>query len=493
MQLSGEGSLQVMANLVIKKKNEVYLQIDCDPHIRHELQDEFTFDVPGAKFMPQYRSKYWDGKIRLFNLQKRQIYVGLLDKIVQFCRRYDYDYEFENSKFYGLPYQETESVSHEGVKDYLTAISKYKPRAYQIEGVFDALQKNRRLLISPTGSGKSLMIYAITRYHTEYKRSTLIIVPTTSLVEQMYKDFIDYSWDADTHCHKIYAGKDLLSKKPVIISTWQSIYKLPKTWFERFDVVIGDEAHQFKSKSLVSIMTKLYDTKYRYGFTGTLDGTQTHKWVLEGLFGPSYKIVNTKELQEKGYLATLNIKVLLLKHEPTTFDTYEDEVQYLITHEKRNKFIKNLAWDLKGNTLILYSRVATHGEVLYDIINKDERKIFFVHGGVDVEERESVRQITEQENDAIIIASFGTFSTGINIKNLHNVIFASPSKSRIRTLQSIGRVLRKSKDKLNATLYDIADDCKKKSKQNYTLNHLIERIKYYNEEKFSYEIIQIKI
>ena len=493
MQLSGEGSLQVMANLVIKKKNEVYLQIDCDPHIRYELQDEFTFDVPGAKFMPQYRSKYWDGKIRLFNLQKSQIYVGLLDKIVQFCRRYDYEYEFENSKFYGLPYQETESISYEGVKDYLTGISKYKPRDYQIEGVTDALQKNRRLLISPTGSGKSLMIYAITRYHTEYKRSTLIIVPTTSLVEQMYKDFIDYSWDADTYCHKIYAGKDLLSQKQVIISTWQSIYKLPKTWFEKFDVVIGDEAHQFKSKSLVSIMTKLYDTKYRYGFTGTLDGTQTHKWVLEGLFGPSYKIINTKELQEKGYLAKLNIKVLLLKHDPTTFDTYQDEIEYLIGHEKRNKFIKNLSWDLKGNTLILYSRVATHGEVLYDIINKVERKIFFVHGGVDVEERESVRQITEKEDNAIIIASFGTFSTGINIKNLHNVIFASPSKSRIRTLQSIGRVLRKSKDKLNATLYDIADDCKKGSKQNYTLNHLIERIKYYNEEKFSYEIIQIKI
>ena len=493
MLLSGEGSLQVMANLVIKKKNEVYLQIECDAHISHELQDEFTFDVPGAKFMPQYRSKYWDGKIRLFNLQKGQIYVGLLDKIVQFCRRYNYEYEFENSKFYGLPYEETESISYEGVKDYLTKISKYKPRDYQIEGVFDALQKNRRLLISPTGSGKSLMIYAITRYHTEYKRSTLIVVPTTSLVEQMYKDFIDYSWDADTYCHKIYAGKDLLSKKPVIISTWQSIYKLPKTWFEKFDVVIGDEAHQFKSKSLVSIMTKLYDTKYRYGFTGTLDGTQTHKWVLEGLFGPSYKIVNTKELQEKGYLATLNIKVLLLKHEPQVFDTYEDEVQYLIGHEKRNKFIKNLSWDLKGNTLILYSRVATHGEVLYDLINTNERKIFFVHGGVDVEERESVRQITEEQNDAIIIASFGTFSTGINIKNLHNVIFASPSKSRIRTLQSIGRVLRKSKDKLNATLYDIADDCKKGSKQNYTLNHLIERIKYYNEEKFSYEIIQIKI
>ena len=491
--MNGDVSTLVMADLTIRKKNEVFLRIDCDPHIRHELQDEFTFDVPGAKFMPQYRSKYWDGKIRLFNLQKQEIYVGLLDKITSFCKRYDYEFEFENSKYYGLPYEETESISYEGVKDYLTRISKYKPRDYQIDGVTDALQKNRRLVISPTGSGKSLMIYAVTRYHVEHKRSTLIIVPTTSLVEQMYKDFVDYGWNVDGICHKIYAGKDLMSQNPVIISTWQSIYKLPKDWFNRFDVVIGDEAHQFKSKSLVSIMTKLYDTKYRYGFTGTLDGTQTHKWVLEGLFGPSYKIVNTKELREKGYLATLNIKVLLLKHDPKRFDTYQDEIEYIIGHEKRNKFIRNLVLDLKGNTLVLYSRVATHGEVLFDLINKDDRKVFFIHGGVDVEERESVRSIAEVESNAIIIASFGTFSTGINIKNLHNIVFSSPSKSRIRTLQSIGRVLRKSNSKLSATLYDIADDTKKGSVQNYTLNHLIERIKYYNEEKFNYDIIQIKI
>ena len=492
MLLNGVGSLQVMANVVIKKKNEVFLQIECEPHVAHELSDNFTFDVPGAKFMPQYRSKYWDGKIRLFNIQKNEIYVGLLDKVTSFCKRHDYEFEFLDSKFYGLPYEENDKISEEGVKDYVTAISKYKPRGYQIEGISDALKRNRRLIISPTGSGKSLMIYAITRYHTEHNRRVLIIVPTTSLVEQMYKDFVDYGWDVEEVCHKIYAGKDLLSKKNVIISTWQSIYKLPKTWF-KYDVVIGDEAHQFKSKSLVSIMTKLYDTKYRYGFTGTLDGTQTHKWVLEGLFGPSYKIINTSDLQEAGYLAKLNIKVLLLKHDPKIFDLYEDEVQYLISHEKRNKFIKNLALDLKGNTLILYSRVATHGQILYDLINTNERPVFFVHGGVDATEREEVRELTEKENNAIIIASYGTFSTGINIKRLHNIIFASPSKSRIRTLQSIGRVLRKGVGKVNATLYDVADDTKKGSKQNYTLNHLIERIKYYNEEKFNYEIIQIKV
>ena len=443
--------------------------------------------------MPQYRSKYWDGKIRLFNIEKKEIYCGLIDKLQVFCDRHGYSFEFENNKFYGLPYEENEMVSQEGVRDYLERITNFKPRDYQVEGVFDALRRNRRLLISPTGSGKSLMIYGVCRYHVEASRKVLIVVPTTSLVEQMYKDFEDYGWNVQQHCYKIYGGKTRIAKKDVVISTWQSIYKMDRKWFGQFDVIIGDEAHQFKSKSLIGIMSKLADAKYRYGFTGTLDGTQTHKWVLEGLFGPSYKIINTKELQEAGYLAKLNIKVLLMKHDPQVFETYEDEVQFIIGHEKRNKFIKNLAHDLKGNTLILFSRVAAHGEVLYDLINTSERKVFFVHGGVDTEERETVRQITEQENDAIIIASFGTFSTGINIKNLHNVIFSSPSKSRIRTLQSIGRVLRKSENKLKATLYDIADDCKKGSRSNYTLNHLVERIKYYNEEKFNYDIISIKI
>lgn len=243
-------------------------------------------------------------------------------------------------------------------------------------------------------------------------------------------------------------------------------------------------------------MTKLCDAKYRYGFTGTLDGTQTHKWVLEGLFGPAYKIIRTEELIKKGYLANFNAKILILKHTPQKFDTYEDEVQYLISHAQRNNFIKNLACDLKGNTLVLFSRVETHGQVLYDMINsnvKEDRKVFFIHGGVDVEERERARSITEAESNAIIIASYGTFSTGINIKNLHNVIFASPSKSRVRNLQSIGRVLRKGSNKFTATLYDIADDCSYKSKKNYTLNHLIERIKIYNEEEFNYEFVNIRL
>ena len=482
-------------DLTISKKNEVFLKIDStEPHIFCELSDIFTFEVPGAKFMPQYRNKYWDGKIRLFNQANGEIYVGLLDKIISFCKKSDYQYEFVHSDFYGTPFEENGFISLEGVKDYMNKITRYEPRQYQIQGVFDALKYNRKLLISPTASGKSLMIYTITRYMVDKGHSVLLVVPTTSLVEQMYKDFIDYGWNSDENCHRIYAGKEKHTDKPVTITTWQSIYKLEHSFFKRYGCVIGDEAHLFKSKSLIRIMTKLHDAKYRFGFTGTLDGTQTHKWVLEGLFGPAYKIVRTDELIEKGHLAKLNIKILLLQHESQRFDTYEDEVQFIIQNERRNNFIQKLTLDLKGNTLLLYSRVESHGEILFNIINSDtNRKVFFVHGGVAAEEREEIRKITEEESDAIIVASYGTFSTGINIKKLHNVIFASPSKSRVRNLQSIGRVLRKGKNKTKATLYDIADDTTYKSQKNYTLNHLIERVKIYNEENFNYEIVPIKM
>ena len=486
-----------MSHLVISKKNEVYLKINAEPHIYYELSDQFTFDIPNAKFSPAYKKKYWDGKIRLFNTQKGEIYIGLLDRIIQFCKDHEYTYEFIDSEYFGLPFEVNDMISLEGVKDYMNAISKYKPRDYQIEGVYDALRHNRKLLISPTASGKSLMIYSIVRYYVGNKKNILIVVPTTSLVEQMYKDFEDYGWNVSSFCHKVYAGKERETDSQVIITTWQSIYKLPRKYFERFSVVIGDEAHQFKSKSLISIMTKLDGAKYRFGFTGTLDGSETHKWVLEGLFGPSYKIIKTDELMKKGHLAKLDINVLLLKHPPNKFENFEEEVQYIIGHNKRNNFIKNLALDLKGNTLILFARVEKHGEPLYNLINSnniiENRNVFFIHGGVETEDREKVREITEKENDAIIVASYGTFSTGINIKNLHNIIFASPSKSRIRNLQSIGRVLRKGNQKTRATLYDIADDISYKSRKNYTLNHLIERIKIYNEENFDYDIVNIPL
>lgn len=484
-----------MADVVIKKKNEVYLTVICEPHIKYELSEYFTFEVPNAKFMPQYKRRLWDGKIRLFSPAEGEIYVGLYNYLTEWLCIKGYTYLNEENKFYGNPVETNDLISPAGIVDYVKSLNiPFKVRDYQYKAIYEALKNNRKLLISPTASGKSLMIYSIVRYFTAKDFNTLIIVPTTSLVEQLTKDFQDYGWNSEDYCHKIYAGKEKTSNKPVTITTWQSIYKFPKAYFEKFDAVIGDEAHQFKAKSLTTIMTKLHNCKHRIGFTGTLDGTNTNQLVLEGLFGPVNKVIKTKKLIDKGYLSHLKINILLLQHGELSFESYQEEMDYICRHERRNKFIKNLAISQEGNTLILFAMVEKHGKALYEIINNEvgkNRKVFFVYGGVDTEERELIRELTEKESDAIIIASYGTFSTGINIRNLHNVIFASPSKSRIRNLQSIGRVLRKGDNKTKAKLFDIADDFSKGDRRNYTLNHLIERIKTYSQENFEYEIIPV--
>ena len=485
------------SNVIIQKKNEVYLTIECEPHVGHELADEFTFEVPQAKFMSAYKKRFWDGKIKLFSPGTGEIYVGLLPYITSFCEEKGYEVIHRDNEIYGLPSEVDEFVTPQGLGEYVKTLNlPHKVRDYQYKGIYEALRHKRKLLLSPTGSGKSLMIYVLARFWEMKMLRTLIVVPTTSLVEQMYKDFQDYGWDSEEHCHRVYAGTDPRSDKDVIITTWQSVYKLPKSYFEKFGAIIGDEAHLFKAKSLTSIMNKLYDCKYRVGFTGTLDGTQTNRLVLEGVFGSVDKVTRTEKLIKAGHLSKFEIKVLILKHDERDFDTYQQEMDYLVDHEGRNRFIRNLVCDLTGNTLVLFNYVERHGMPLFELINNkvgEDRLVFLVHGGVDTDDREKARRIAETTKDSIIVASYGTFSTGINIRNLNNVVFASPSKSRIRNLQSIGRVLRKGVDDRKAVLYDIADDISKGTQRNYTLNHLVERVKIYNEENFNYEFIDVRI
>jgi superfamily II DNA or RNA helicase len=244
-------------------------------------------------------------------------------------------------------------------------------------------------------------------------------------------------------------------------------------------------------------MTKLINCKYRFGLTGTLDGTQTHRLVLEGLFGKVEKVTTTKELIDKDTLADLKIKCILLKHKEEDCKIvkdlkYNEELDYIVSHKERNHFISRLCEKLSGNTLCLYQLVEKHGVLLHDLMKDFKRKVFFIHGGT--ETRENIRAITEKEKNAIIIASYGTFSTGINIRNLHNIVFASPSKSRIRVLQSLGRGLRKSNQSvLYTTLLDIGDDFSHKERKNFTLSHFLERINIYNEEQFDYEIDTLKL
>ena len=488
----------------VTKRNEAYLKIDTDPGTGQEICDFFTFDVPGAKFMPSYRSRMWDGKARLYNMYRQELYVGLLPYLKEFADTLEYKLEVD-IKDIGDPVS-TQYVENFAKKLKLESGGKdIEIRDYQIEAVRHTINEGRSLLLSPTASGKSLIIYSLMRYHQHLGRKQLIVVPTTSLVEQMYGDFQDYAtadtWKAVENCHRIYGGKEKSNEYPITISTWQSIYKFPKSWFEQFDVVYGDEAHNFKAKSLTTILDKCLNAPYRIGTTGTLDGTKTHKLVLEGVFGTVKKVITTKKLMEQKSVADLAITCLLLGYSDEEKKlvkkmTYQEEMDWIVTHPKRNNFIRNLCVSQKGNTLVLFQFVEKHGKVLYDLISQKvegDRKVFFVHGGTDTEQREKIRALTETVDDAIIIASYGTFSTGINIRNLHNIVFASPSKSRIRNLQSIGRGLRKGDNKTSCELFDIGDDLSWKSKKNYTLGHMVERVKIYNEEGFEYKMVKVPI
>ena len=471
----------------VNKLNDVHLQLDCEPHIGKELSEHFSFYVPGYRFMPTYKNQFWDGKIRLYNQMAQTIYCGLKWEVVKFARKRGYQVEFN----YDDSLDQFSVVEAKEFADTLTL--PHTPRDYQLEAFAHAMRYKRALLLSPTASGKSLIIYLIAKM----MQRVLIVVPTTSLVHQMRSDFKQYGSD-DTQI--IMAGQQKDIHAHTTISTWQSIYKQPRSWFDTFDCVIGDEAHLFKAKSLTTMMEKFRQCEYKFGMTGTLDNTQTHKMVLEGLFGATKRVTTTKQLIDQKHLAEFKIKCLLLQYtEPEkrvhNNDKYKEEIDFIISNNKRNKFISNLAISLKGNTLLLYQFVDKHGKVLRDIIKtkSGNRKVFFVYGGTDGEIRDQIRGIVEREKDSIIIASFGTFSTGINIQNLHNIIFASPSKSRIRNLQSIGRGLRKGSNKYNAVLYDIADDLKIGKKYNHTLKHFAARLKMYDEESFEYKLYKVKL
>lgn len=489
----------MIEKVTISRVDHGHVRVDCDLGILQEISEAFTFKVKGAEFMPAYRNKFWDGKIRLLNTMTRQIYAGLTDRVREFCesRGYEVETSFDSTQ------AEFSVMEAKAFIESLNLPENIKLRDYQVKAFIHAIRNKRCVLLSPTASGKSLIIYFITRY---YNAKTLIIVPSISLVHQLAGDFEDYGYsdgaDASSkhyrRVHKIFAGQEKETKDQVVVTTWQSAVKLPKEWFRQFDVVIGDEAHHFQAKSLGIVMGKLDQVEYRIGMTGTLDGALNHEWTIEGMFGKTHKVISTSELMEQKFVSKLKIKCIVLAHSDADRKfmrkkTYQEEMDFLVSCAPRNRFIKNLAISLEGNSLILFQYVEKHGKILYDMLKDEDRKVFFVHGGVEGEEREEIRHIVAKESNAIIVASYGTFSTGINIPSIANLVFASPTKSKIRSLQSIGRSLRISEGKEVATLYDISDDLSWKSKQNHTLQHFAERIKIYNSENFEYKLYNVKL
>tara|TARA_B100002019_G_scaffold251400_1_gene231762 strand:- start:2492 stop:3904 length:1413 start_codon:yes stop_codon:yes gene_type:complete len=468
-----------MERVTVRKVDEVFMQVNCDDSLARDLYDFFSFTVPNAKFMPSYKNKFWDGKVRLFSLKTKKIYIGLLPYVDEFCRERGFD-------FGGIEDVIGKKTDAKDLEEFAKSLNlPLVPRDYQLDAFLTAIKYGRQLLLSPTASGKSLIIYLLARY---YNKKTVIIVPTTSLVEQMTKDFEDYGYDKEI-C-KIYSGQPVFDSD-ITVTTWQSFSKAPKNVLESFDVVIGDEAHLFKAQTLKGILEKMKSTAIRIGTTGTLDGSEVHRLQLEGLFGPVKKVVTSSQLIEEGTIAKIDIDCIILKHQKCHKMSYQEEMDYLVSCQERNQFITNLVANLKGNTLVLFQYIEKHGQPLWEMFNpRISGVLHYVYGETDTEDREKVREIVEKSDDNVILASYGTFSTGINIKRIDNIVFASPSKSRIRNLQSIGRGLRKADGKDSMRLFDIADDLQC---DNYTLAHLKERINIYSEENFPYEIKQFNL
>lgn len=499
-----------MSLLNIHKIDETSVRVvSSDSGVLMELSEYFTFYAEGYKFMPLYRNRMWDGKVRLFDSRTGRLPYGLIFEVLKFAQTRNYSVECHSditsaslpSKDCCLDYAKSLKITSKG-----TDIS---PRDYQLDAYSHACSEGRSLIISPTGSGKSLIIYMCIRWYLQnHDNKVLIIVPTTSLVEQLTKDFADYSehdanFDASSQVHKIYSGKEKndISAR-VIVSTWQSAITLQKGWFRQFGMILGDEAHLFKAKSLNSIVNSCVNAHMRIGTTGTLDGSLCNERVLVGAFGPTHRVITTKELMDNDTLANCKIRCLVCKHSDelrkiVSKMDYQSEIDAIVNHSGRNAFICNLALDQKGNTLILFNLVEKHGKPLFDILQSltadSDRKVFYVSGEVDAQAREDIRALVETEHNSIIVASMGTFSTGINIKNLHQIIFAAPTKSQIRVLQSIGRGLRKSDDGRPTTIYDISDDFSWKKKKNYTLQHAIERTRIYAREGFDYKLYEIPL
>jgi len=496
--------------ITIQKQNEVWCRVDCELGIKYEINDHFQFQVPNYKFTPAYKLGAWDGMIHMFNPLKSLLHVGLVDKLKEFCKTRDYQLVFKDDHTYGLP-NEVNVITFEKAKEFVDSLNihskgvKLNIHDYQYDAIFASLKNYRRIVLSPTGSGKSLILYCLVRYMQELDRQILIVCPTTQLVEQMASDFDDYAhhdasgWSSDDNVHKIYSGHSKSTGKPVVVSTWQSLVDMPVSWFSRFTSVMVDEVHNSKAKSLTGILEKCTNAKFRIGLTGSLTNSVTDKMVIHGLFGPAIKVATTRELIDKGHLTDIKISAIMLDYSADTKKalkgvSYVDEIKFLVSHSRRNNFIRNLALSMKGNTLLLFNLVESHGQVLYDLIKEKatDKQVFFIHGGVDVDERERVRSLIETNNDIIIIASVGTTSTGVNFKNLHNVIFAAPTKSLVRVLQSIGRGLRNSLGKTRMNLYDIGDKLTKSNKNtNHTYGHFVERLGIYAKEDFTYKLIEM--
>lgn len=497
---------------------EIYQELD--------IQDRFSFEIENAKHDPRVKAGKWDGIKKLYDRRTKRMYIGLLLSLLEFCHKQGFSVDLDDSMY---P-DEDDELDLEDVKHIVETIIQPKDKDgntievydYQYDAVLYMLNMGRSVCLSATSSGKSLMIYIALRIYQlieDYQdKKIYITVPSVNLVNQMYADFETYSkgtsWSVSKHCQKVTAKHPKIIDKNVVITTWQSQKNLPYEENENVCVIFIDECHGAKANELTSILERLTTCKHKHGLTGTLDDVECNQLVIQGLLGPAKRIVTSKEIIDANRATNVKVNMILLNHSKQTtneflqfrkdfagtgknFDPkklYEAEVQFLNGYEPRLNLLLEMIDSLEGNTLVMFDRVEKYGEILYERFKKIRpNSTFMIVGKVDGDKREEIRLDIENYDDASIWASFGTMSTGVSINKLHNCVLISSSKSKIRILQTIGRMMRLHSTKMNSYIYDIVDNLQLDHKENYAMQHAQKRIEYYTNESFDLDFIKIDL
>lgn len=483
-----------MSELIrIVPHNDVYVRIDASESVLRELWHHFSFQIPNHRHNPKVKNRLWDGMIRLLNLRTRLIYAGLRQQIIDFAVENRYDVDDKVPRYKDITPEKLELFFK-----YIKLPEKIngkdlEVRDYQLESLKIAARDRRAIILSPTSSGKSLSIYMMARW---FNQKTLIVVPTTTLVKQLAGDFAEYGYDKEVR--QIMAKSNKENLPDITVTTWHSAYAMPKQWLQQFKVIIGDEAHTFTAKSLQTIMENI-GAHVRIGLTGSLDGEKVNELTLQGIFGPTHQVATTKELMDRGLVADLTITAYELCYDEETrkaarkakYD-YPEEMSFLAEYPRRNMFIKALVSKLTGNKLILFKSIE-HGKALHAMLSESFSNVHLVYGEIDTDIRDEIRGLTERSKDAIIVASYKTFSTGINIRNLHHVILGAAIKAKITLIQAIGRALRLGDGKTKAYVHDIGDNLSIGTYQNHTYRHFLIRLELYVKEQFKCKNVKVQI
>lgn len=366
-----------------------------------------------------------------------------------------------------------------------------KLRDYQTDVLNKALKLGWGTCILGTGAGKTLTTAALIEnyYRNSNNKTTfkcIMLVPDLTLVSQTYQEFIDCGI---SYSLTMWTGtiKPDLSANVIICNIGILLSRFVKSdWVKYIDLLVVDECHKIKSTSKISKVITKIKTKHRYGFTGTLPDNNEDQWFLIGKLGPILYEKTSAELRNENFLTNVEIKILNINHGnvhiPRISDSaYRNELDFIYESVKRNELISKLCHRLANNTLILVNHIK-HGENLYELLTNTckNKQVYFIRGEIEVEERENIKKIMESNNNVVCIAISAIFSTGVNIKNLHNIVFAAGGKSFIRTVQSIGRGLRLHSNKSRLIIIDLCDMLY------YGKKHCEKRIEIYKKEKIEY-------